>query len=89
MRHPVSFESNESWMNGDLYVGATMFEKNGRTLVRFILVDYEEYDVDIVRIIEASWRKKGWYIENVEVVKGYYSKDKVEDLLAPAYRRVN
>lgn len=86
LRCPVSFEPDESWMNGDYYVGATLFEKDGMTMVRFIILDYEEYDEDIVRVIEASWQEEGWYIENVEVVDNYYTDDKYVDLEAPFYR---
>ena len=75
IEQPISFESNESWENGDMYVGATIFEKNGKTMARFILYLPDFSDKDTVKVVDASYRKDGWYIENVEIVRNFYQKN--------------
>lgn len=75
IEQPISFESNESWENGDMYVCATIFEKNGKTMARFILYLPDFSDKDTVKVVDASYRKDGWYIENVEIVRNFYQKN--------------
>lgn len=68
IEQPISFEAQESWMNGELYIeGATIFEKNGKTMVRFIQLLPEEND-ETVNVIDASYREDGWYIEDIRTV---------------------
>ncbi len=83
MEQPVSFEAEESWLNGDLYIeGATIFLENGKTMVRFIQLLPEEDD-ETVNVIDASYRENGWYIENIQTVSGFYSGDRARHILAP------
>lgn len=68
IQYPVTFEENESWINRDLYLQSTFFDRNGVTFVRFLLVGDDEND-DIAKMVEASWQKNGWYIEKVEMAE--------------------
>ena len=65
----------------DSYIGATIFEKDGNTMVRFISLQYEVDDESTVKCTEASYREDGWYIEDIRLIDNYY--DKREELLAP------
>ena len=65
----------------DSYIGATIFEKDGKTMVRFISLQYEVDDESTVKCTEASYREDGWYIEDIRLIDNYY--DKREELLAP------
>lgn len=86
IEQPTSFEAEESWLNGDLYIeGATIFEEKGKTMVRFIQLLPEEGD-DTVNVIDASYRKDGWYIENIQTVSGFYSGDRARYILEPGYQ---
>lgn len=81
IEQPVSFEAEESWLNGDLYIeGATIFEENGKTLVRFIQLLPEEDD-ETVNVIDASYREEGWYIENIRTVDHFYVGDRFRKIL--------
>lgn len=82
---PVSFGAEESWQNGDLFIeGATIIEKNGKTMVRFIQLLPEEDD-ETVNVIDASYREEGWYIEDIKTVHNFYSGDRVQKILELGY----
>lgn len=81
IEQPLSFEAEESWLNGDLYIeGATIFEEKGKTLVRFIQLLPEEND-ETVNVIDASYREEGWYIENIQTVDHFYVGDRFRKIL--------
>lgn len=81
IEQPLSFEAEESWLNGDLYIeGATIFEEKGKTLVRFIQLLPEEDD-ETVNVIDASYREEGWYIENIQTVDHFYVGDRFRKIL--------
>lgn len=84
MGQPSSFEPEESWRNGELYIGATIFERDGRHLLRLISLLPDEGE-EIVKCIEASYRADGWYIENVEKFGNYYSDKLCRTLLKNNY----
>lgn len=62
-------------------VGATVIEENGRHLLRLIALDMEVFDDDTVQCIDCSWQGDGWYIEDMQTVEGYYTENKVDELL--------
>ncbi|MCH5255612.1 MAG: hypothetical protein J1F41_11855, partial [Lachnospiraceae bacterium] len=62
-------------------VGATVIEENGRHLLRLIALDMVVFDDDTVQCIDCSWQGGGWYIEDMQTVEGYYTENKVDELL--------
>lgn len=62
-------------------LGATVIEENGRHLLRLIALDMEVFDDDTVQCIDCSWQGDGWYIEDMQTVEGYYTENKVDELL--------
>ena len=68
----------------DRYIGAVLFEKDEKIMVRFIGLMSDISD-ETVKIIEASYREDGWYIENVEIVNDYWSKNKYEEYMELEY----
>ena len=65
-------------------IGATIFERDGRHLLRLISLLPDEGE-EIVKCIEASYRADGWYIENVEKFDNYYSDKLCRTLLKNNY----
>ena len=78
---PDKFGDVEYWWDIESYIGATIFEKDGKTMVRFISLQYEVDDESTVKCTEASYREDGWYIEDIRLIDNYY--DKREELLSP------
>ena len=62
-------------------LGATVLEENGRHLLRLIALDMVVFDDDTVQCIDCSWQGDGWYIEDMRTVEGYYTENKVDELL--------
>ena len=62
-------------------LGATVIEENGRHLLRLIALDMVVFDDDTVQCIDCSWQGDGWYIEDMRTVEGYYTENKVDELL--------
>lgn len=62
-------------------LGATVIEENGRHLLRLIALDMVVFDDDTVQCIDCSWQGDGWYIEDMQTVEGYYTENKVDELL--------
>ena len=83
LEQPDKFGDVEYWWDIESYIGATLFEKDGKTMVRFISLQYEVDDESTVKCTEASYREDGWYIEDIRLIDNYY--DKREELLAPQY----
>lgn len=81
LEQPDKFGDVEYWWDIESYIGATLFEKDGKTMVRFISLQYEVDDENTVKCTEVSYRKDGWYIEDIRLIDNYY--DKREELLAP------
>ncbi len=82
IEQPISFEAQENWLNGELYIeGATIFEKDGKTMVRFIQLLPEKND-ETVNVIDASYRENGWYIEDIRTVDYFYGGDGNQIILA-------
>lgn len=81
LEQPDKFGDVEYWWDIESYIGATLFEKDGKTMVRFISLQYEVDDESTVKCTEASYREDGWYIEDIRLIDNYY--DKREELLAP------
>lgn len=92
IEQPNTFDPAKSWYNGYSYIGATIFERNGKTMVRFIELLSEYDNKETVKVIEASYRSRGcwdgvwyggWYIEDVRIVKDFYSGSRIDKLLKP------
>lgn len=66
-----------------MYIGATLFEKDGKTMVRFISLLEDNINGDTMKCTEVSYRKDGWYIEDVRLIDNYYRDGKGDELLAP------
>ena len=62
-------------------VGATIIEEKGHHLLRLIALDMVVFDDDTVQCIDCSWQGDGWYIEDMRTVEGYYTENKVDELL--------
>lgn len=62
-------------------VGATVIEQNGRHFLRLVALDMEDSDGDTVQCIDCSLRGNGWYIEEMQTITGYYTENKMEELL--------
>lgn len=81
LEQPDTFEDEEGWL------GITVIEKEGRHCLRLIAIDWKAFeesgvgDTDTVRCIDCSWQGSGWYIEDIQIVSGYYSGGKEEELL--------
>lgn len=80
LAQPDIFGDAENWYDLERYIGATVFLKEGKPMVRFIAL-LEDSDQDTVKIIEVTYRDEGWYIENIEIVDDYYTENKDEILL--------
>lgn len=74
MEQPASFDDIEC-------IGATVIEENGRHYLRLIALDMVVFDDDTVQCIDCSLQEGGWYIEDMQTVTGYYSEDKIDELL--------
>lgn len=64
-------------------VGASIIEKNGKTMLR--LIECVDSLNDIVQCVDCSYRADGWYIENIQTVSGYWENDKESELLGYSY----
>ena len=73
----------------EVYLGATLFEKDGKTMVRFISFRDNDKSQNTVKCTEASYREDGWYIEDVKMISDFFSGDEYEKLLAPLYETEN
>ena len=73
----------------EVYLGATLFEKDGKTMVRFISFWDNDKSQNTVKCTEASYREDGWYIEDVKMISDFFSGDEYEKLLAPLYETEN
>ena len=78
LEQPDTFED-------EVYLGATLFEKDGKTMVRFISFRDNDKSQNTVKCTEASYREDGWYIEDVKMISDFFSGDEYEKLLAPLY----
>lgn len=82
---PDKFGDVENWWETESYIGATLFEKNGKTMVRFISLPEDNDYGNTVKCTEVSYREEGWYIEDIRIVHNFNSGDKYKKLLAPIY----
>lgn len=73
----------------EVYLGATLFEKDGKTMVRFISFRDNDKSQNTVKCTEVSYREDGWYIEDVKIISDFFSGDEYEKLLAPLYETEN
>lgn len=79
IEQPAGFDEED----GLSCVGASIIEKNGKTMLRLIAcVDSLN---DIVQCIDCSYRADGWYIEDIQTVSGYWENDKKSELLGYSY----
>lgn len=66
-------------------VGINVIEKDGRYQLRLIAIDWDAFDEigweDTMQCIDCSWREDGWFIEDIQMIEGYYSEDKNKELL--------
>lgn len=79
LSQPDKFGDAENWWDLERYIGAALFHKDGKPMVRFIALLEDDISQDTVKIIEASYRDEGWYIENMEIIDNYYTENKGED----------
>ena len=63
-------------------LGVTIIQERGKTMLRIIV--NEDISNDIAKCIDCSYRKDGWFIENVQIIHDYYSKEKDVELLGNA-----
>ena len=81
MEQPDTFEDGMGWL------GAAVIERNGRHCLRLITIDEKNFeesgfgDDDTVVCIDCSWQEGGWFIEEMQIVPGYYSEGMEEELL--------
>lgn len=54
-------------------------------MVRFISLLEDNINGDTMKCTEVSYRKDGWYIEDVRLIDNYYRDGKGDELLAPQY----
>lgn len=84
MEQPSDFDLENSRMNSEPYIGATIIEKDGKHLLRLISLLREEGE-QTVRCVEASYQEDGWFIENVEIYENYYRDKLCRTLLKNNY----
>ena len=63
-------------------LGVTIIQERGKTMLRIIV--NEDISNDIAKCIDCSYRKDGWFIEDVQIIHDYYSKEKDVELLGNA-----
>lgn len=81
-RQPDHFE-RECWRDGEcLICGATILEKDGRTMLRFIMNTDE---AERKQCIDASWHGDGWLIEDMRIIESYYRDGYCYTLLENSY----
>ena len=80
----IDYEQPDTF-DDEVYFGATLFEKDGKTMVRFISFRDNDKSQNTVKCTEASYREDGWYIEDVKMISDFFSGDEYEKLLAPLY----
>lgn len=73
----------------EVYLGVTLFEKDGKVMVRFISFQDNDKSQNTVKCTEASYCEDGWYIEDIKMISDFFSGDKFERLLAPLYETEN
>ena len=81
----IDLEQPDGFGGQEMYIGATLFEKDGKTMVRFISLLEDNIKGDTMKCTEVSYRKDGWYIEDVRLIDNYYRDGKGDELLAPQY----
>ena len=79
----IDLEQPDGFGGQEMYIGATLFEKDGKTMVRFISLLEDNINGDTMKCTEVSYRKDGWYIEDVRLIDNYYRDGKGDELLAP------
>ena len=84
----IDYEQPDTF-DDEVYFGATLFEKDGKTMVRFISFRDNDKSQNTVKCTEASYREDGWYIEDVKMISDFFSGDEYEKLLAPLYETEN
>lgn len=62
----------------EVYLGATLFEKDGKVMVRFISFHDNDKSQNTVKCTEASYCEDGWYIEDIKMIPDFFSGDKFE-----------
>ena len=78
MEQPKTFDDIEC-------IGATVIEEGNVHYLRLIALDMEYLaetlgDDDQVLSIDCSWQGDGWFIENMQTIRGCYSEHKEESL---------
>lgn len=75
---PTNFESYTY-----SFLGATIVEGENGNLLRAILLDPNDYveGKDRVRVVEASYRDTGWFIESIQIVDNYWKEGKESEFL--------
>ena len=76
---PVGFGEED----GFPCIGASIIEKNGKTMLR--LISCVDSLNDIVQCVDCSYRDDGWYIEDIQTVSDYWGNDKESELLGYSY----
>jgi len=71
----------------NIYVGATIVEKQNRNYLRLILaVDPTNHET--VECIDAFWQEDGWHIEQVQLIENYYLEGYSHKLLENTYEQL-
>lgn len=77
------WDFTDSWH--DTYVGAAVVKKDGKNLLRFIVLP-DDKDAETVLCVDASYYSAdGWLVEDVRLVDNYYEGGKDKILLQEAY----
>ena len=74
----IDFEQPDTF-DDEVYFGATLFEKDGKTMVRFISFQDNDKSQNTVKCTEASYCEDGWYIEDIKMISDFFSGDKIEN----------
>ena len=76
IEQPDNFSLDDWWVNWE---GASIIEKDGKTLLR--LIEVVSLPEDKFICFDCSYREDGWYIESAEMIYDYYSAGKDLELL--------
>lgn len=74
---PDGFSGRSKDERKNSWVEATILHQYDRNYLRCILLDTEDPKFDTVMCIDASFHQDGWYIENIQIIKNYYSAKRV------------
>ena len=66
---PSGFRPEDSDFHG---LGATIFERDGKTMLR--IISCVDLQTETVQCIECSYTPEGWYIEEMTLIRNYWTE---------------